>query len=308
MKWAGAASLFVAIQLCLVAMLALSLGYYEPPPLIKYVQPAGSLVGLAGGSMALWRLRSRPRSPFRFLMEQDWALLKGFAFAMLLVWLQFVALTWAKTMLPLPSGMWADPALADFEAGLLGQDAWRYLPNPNRFLDLVYSAWAPTIGILFTWFYFSADERREAGLLAFFLTIGLLGTFGQYLLPSGGPIFFEPLGFGDRFADMVGAPTTGRIATDLWTAYSVNYVGFATGISAFPSIHVAGTTWFAIVARRWWAYAYLAIIFAGSIILGWHYAIDGIAGALGAVACYALAKRIVALEWRMPAILMGTKS
>jgi hypothetical protein len=306
MKWHAYALAFLGAQFAFVTSLAVAFGYYQPPPFVKYFEPTVCLISIAAGSMALWRLRTRPASPFAYLKAQDWTELQGFALAMILVWLQFVVLTWGKTMIPLAAGMWADPILADFESVLLGQDAWRYLPIPNRPLDIIYSTWAPTIGILFSWFYFSGSERREAGLLAFFLTIGIAGTFGQYLLPSGGPIFFERLGFGDRFGEMVDAPTTTRIATDLWNAYSVNYIGFATGISAFPSIHVAGTTWFAIVARRWWAFAYLAVIYLGSISLGWHYAVDGIVGGAGAVGCYWLAKRMVALRLRIP-VLVGEK-
>ena len=130
-----------------------------------------------------------------------------------------------------------------------------------------------------------------------FLTIGIMGTFGQYLLPSGGPIFFQRLGLGDRFADMPSAVHTHLISDQLWAAYRGRYVEYATGISAFPSVHVAVSSWIAIVLRNVFAIGYALLIFVGSIILGWHYALDGIAGAVGALICYVLAKAFIAQDW-----------
>jgi len=307
MRWYAAAAIFIGIQILFASLLAATLGFYELPPFIKYAKIAASLVGLVGGTTILWRLRTRPASPLQFLQAQDWGQLRSFAGTMVLVWLQFVTLTWAKVMLPLVSGMWADPALANLEATLLGQDAWRFLPRSNPFIDVIYMAWAPTIGIIFSCYFFSRKEDREAGLLAFFLTIGLLGTFGQYLLPSGGPIFYERLGHGTRFAEIKPGVESLEAINNLWDVFVGKRIEFASGISAFPSIHVAGAAWFAIIARRWWAYIYLGVIFAGSIILGWHYALDGIAGAAGALACYAIATSILAVEWLPSTLLVGGK-
>lgn len=55
------------------------------------------------------------------------------------------------------------------------------------------------------------------------------------------------------------------------------------GISAFPSLHVGMATLIAIFFYDMnriigiAAFGFCAIIFVGSIVLGWHYAIDGIA-------------------------------
>jgi hypothetical protein len=299
MKWMGPAAAFVALQLAFCAALALAIGFYQPPPFLKYAATAASFVGLIAGCRALWNLRHRPDQPTRHLLSLDWSQHRGFALAMILVWLQFVALTWGKAMLPSAGTFWADVPLADAEAALLGTDAWKLLPAPHWLLDAIYMAWLPTIGGIFAWLYFSGRSNRETGLLAFFLTIGILGTVGQYLLPSGGPIFFERLGLGERFADMPYSWQTHRAADMLWSAFHGQYINFATGISAFPSIHVATCAWAAITFRHWVAFAYLALIFLGSIILGWHYALDGVAGGAGAAACYLLAKQILARRPRI---------
>lgn len=289
----GVAAVFVALQLCVAAALAMSIGFYEPPPLMKYAWAAAFPAMLYVGGTAAWHLRTFPDAPTKYLLAQDWRPHAWFAVAMSLMWLQFVSLTWMKAMLPTATSMWADPPLADIERGLLGQDAWLFLPGPNAVVDFLYSLWPVVLCASFVGLYF---KKRGTALLAFFLTVGLLGTFGQYLLPSGGPIFWERMGYGERFAAMGLAPNVRVAAAYLWAAYEGHSIDFATGISAFPSIHVATTTWIAIAYRHWLAYLYLAVISFGSIILGWHYALDGVAGIIGAILCYQLAKKILAVK------------
>jgi len=308
MRWAGAASLFVALQLCVAATLALFVGFFHPPPLLKYLGTASLPVMLYGAGFALHVLhRDRPDSPIRHLLALDWRPVLGFAGAMVLMWLQFVTLSWMKAMIPMATSMWADAPLANFEAWLFGADAWRLLPAPSYWIETPYLLWGLFLALSFTIVYFSKWERRDACLLAFFLTVGLLGVFGQYLLPSGGPIFYERLGLGDRFSDIAVPRRTAYLASYLWSAFEGQYINFATGISAFPSIHVATTAWAALSLRHWLAYAYLGMIFVGSVALGWHYAIDGIAGAAGAVMCYALAKRVLAAKLSFSAEVRNAK-
>ncbi|RWA53518.1 hypothetical protein AU476_13515 [Cupriavidus sp. UYMSc13B] len=80
---------------------------------------------------------------------------------------------------------------------------------------------------------------------------------------------------------------------------------------ATPSLHVALTamaTWF--VARHWpkalWAaIPWTILIWISTVVLAWHYAVDGLAGiAMGSV-CIALARQIVRLSqgrWAVSAI------
>lgn len=298
MRWARAAALFVTLQLFVAAAVAMAVGFYEPPPVSKYLQTAAfPLLGYIA-VFSLWNLRSKPDRPAKHLLSLDWTPVRNFAGAMGLIWLQFVALTWMKAIIPAVTPMWADVPLANLEAALLGTDAWRLFPAGNRLIEVLYLAWAPAVCLSYVAVYFRRSERRESSLLALFLTVGLLGTFGQYLLPSGGPVFFERLGYGDRFAELEILFRTQFLTDRLWEAYEGRYIAYATGISAFPSIHVATTAWIALAFRHWLAYTYLAVIFVGSIVLGWHYAIDGIAGAVGAVFCYKLAGKILASKGR----------
>jgi membrane-associated phospholipid phosphatase len=77
----------------------------------------------------------------------------------------------------------------------------------------------------------------------------------------------------------------------LWSGY-IGATKGSIGISAFPSMHVAMAVLFALYATRrsrlvgllMWAFA--AIIMVGSVILGWHYAVDGYASVLISIAIW----------------------
>lgn len=294
-QWMLPAAVLLAVQFAFCITVALTFGFYQPPPVAKYASTAVGLGLLTLGLRILWQLRHLPESPMSHLVEAEWIEERGFCYAMVFLWLQFVALTWGKAMLPIATSMWADVPLANLDAALFGEDAFRLFPASSKFLDVVYLTWLPTVGAAYAILYFSRRPNRETGLLAFFITVGVLGTVGQYLLPSGGPIFFQRLGLGDRFADLGWQWNSLQVSDRLWNAFQGNYISFATGISAFPSIHVATSTWIALSFRNPLAYIYAALIFVGSVALGWHYALDGIAGALGAIFCYGVARWIIAM-------------
>jgi hypothetical protein len=76
-------------------------------------------------------------------------------------------------------------------------------------------------------------------------------------------------------------------------------VSLAFGIAAFPSLHVGFQTYVFLWMRRLWLsgqvlFALFALtIFLGSMITGWHYLADGIAGVLLALLAYKIAIRPV---------------
>jgi membrane-associated phospholipid phosphatase len=85
----------------------------------------------------------------------------------------------------------------------------------------------------------------------------------------------------------------------LWEGKITATWGAFAGISAMPSIHLAMATLFAFLAfevRKWlgWLFVgYAAIILIGSVILGWHYAVDGYAGIILASLIWHGVKRLV---------------
>ena len=129
----------------------------------------------------------------------------------------------------------------------------------------------------------------------------------------GGLLAIAFASVGPRFAhDLLGndhfVPLMARLSDDLYSAQATHYLlaaqgtpAIGGGISAMPSLHVAIAVMIALCLRdrqtqwQWLAWAYAAIIYVGSIHLGWHYASDGIVSAAGMVAIWKAAGWYV--EW-----------
>jgi hypothetical protein len=139
-------------------------------------------------------------------------------------------------------------------------------------------------------------------ILTQLLTWTLVGNLAATLLSSAGPCYYAlVVGGEDPYAPLFaylheasaamrftlfGAPvelplTSLQLQDMLWQSHVNGDFGFARGISAAPSMHIA-STW--IVARfcfdigrraAIFGSLFLALIFVGSIHLGWHYAVDG---------------------------------
>lgn len=147
---------------------------------------------------------------------------------------------------------------------------------------------------------------RMQFLLAFLLTWALGGNLFATVFSSAGPPYYALLGLGDQFAPLfdrladhaeAGGLSVLETQRLLWTFYATP--DSINAISAFPSMHVASTTLMAILgfslARGlgWALAAFTLCIMLGSVLLGWHYAVDGYAGAAIAVLCWKLSGWLV---------------
>ncbi len=148
--------------------------------------------------------------------------------------------------------------------------------------------------------------------------MSFMGTwfFGGFLMATGlssaGPCYYDLAGFGDTYLSLMAHLRAANADLPIWAVdtQTMLWDGFtgersgSAGISALPSMHVATAVLFALAARRvhpllgkaMWVYA--GLIFVGSVMLGWHYAVDGYAGAGVAVLfwmlCGLYARRIAA--------------
>lgn len=147
---------------------------------------------------------------------------------------------------------------------------------------------------------------RMQFLVAFILTWALGGNLIATLFSSAGPVYFSLLDLGTAYDGLLGrlqehAATGALTVVDtqdlLWWMRKLPN-GLNT-ISAFPSMHVASTvlmTFFAFGISR--IAGIIAVFFTlsimiGSVLLAWHYAVDGYAGALIAAASWKLSGWLV---------------
>lgn len=215
------------------------------------------------------------------------------------------AFTSVKNMLPDITPFRWDAALADAGRWLHGgRDAWRLLQPllghqaVTRVLQYIYlSGWLAMLCGTVTAVAFSqrlAFLRRRFFLTYLFCWV-ILGNVLAGVFMSAGPVYFGAVtGDHQRFAELLSylsfsngmAQSSTDLQAALWQAHSAGHTEVGTGISAFPSLHVAMASLFALTcckANRWagaGAVAFLVVILATSIHLGWHYAVDGYASML----------------------------
>lgn len=187
-----------------------------------------------------------------------------------------------------------------------GRMPWEWLQpllgrvGATRFLDGVYLMWHPVVGLGVAAVVWSGEHRlRMRFLVTFTLCWLLLGAVAAMAFSSAGPCYWVPVVGGPdpyaglfeylRAADGVAPLAALRIQEGLWARYATGAGGAYSGISAMPSLHVAIPVLFVVAAlawrRRWLAgaaAAFAALTLLGSVHLGWHYAVDGYAGAAGA--------------------------
>lgn len=210
------------------------------------------------------------------------------------------------------AGFAYDAAFAGVDRALfLGDDAWvfshRILPSPwiSLLLDRAYHAWflPVTLGVVLCAFLPASSWRLRTQYLLSYMAIWiLLGSFIAFALPAAGPCFYSELiqpapNFDGLLAKLnadqaivTQSNPDGKFFALFHQAKLLDAMGAKTlivggGISAMPSVHNALAVLFALVSSRvhWLAgalmWAYAAIIWVGSIHLGWHYAIDGVVAA-----------------------------
>jgi hypothetical protein len=296
-----AVSAIVAVQFAAALLIEAISGYRYSPPLLFYLLVASGMIALSLAGLAFFSLAQMERANVPDKQQALWSRLKDsdLPFVYWAVAAQFCILGWLKAAMPFSVGFWSDHLLADADAWIFGADPWRLVQwLPPTLIDTAYVTWAQsTLFLMAVLPLLPRSEKRDRAILSFFLVMAASAIL-QYALPSAGPIFYERLGFGERFADLPSRPWAQVTSDYLWANYLDNGSRVGAGISAFPSLHVAGAAWVAAVVSSYSrkmapiAWAYFTLILMGSVYLGWHYALDGIAGLLIAAAmCRLVARR-----------------
>lgn len=151
-----------------------------------------------------------------------------------------------------------------------------------------------------------AERIRARYILCFMLAWIVCGNIFAGLFLSAGPAFYghvtgDETRFAEQLAFLAASEGMNHSAITyqdyLWQLHNARQTGFGSGISAFPSVHVALialNTFFAFEYSRrlgLWMAAYLVFIIASSVYLAWHYAIDGYASVAIMGVIYILTKR-----------------
>jgi hypothetical protein len=278
---------------------------------------------MVGGLAPLWvaagwaRLRGRNiRGMLRLLRDHGWlgARLLRFGVLALTITAFFGSFAKWKSSIPLlyPGFRW--------DASLEAADRWAHGNHPDRilaplfgspeailFLDRVYHTWFYMLFGLVIWQAWERDPKRLRQFwMAFALTWIILGIFVASAAASAGPIYAGLDRGSTSYDDLIArlnaaeslAPLFVRMsAWSLWEAFRQPGIAIGDGISAFPSLHVSIVT---LATFAMWRVhpllglcgaGYALLIVIGSIMLGWHYALDGEAGFLGAAVIWFAAGR-----------------
>ena len=186
-----------------------------------------------------------------------------------------------------------DPAVLLHHA--LGTHAAAYV------LMVFYEAFSTLVTVSFVAAVVLADEVREgAVLVASLVCVWILGVASYYAIPSLGPFHSAPAAFSGLPHTMIQDTQARYLAqrADL-LAHPQAPHAFAQ-ISAFASLHVAVTATLVLMAAHYRLRrttvalsCYLAVVMVATVYLGWHFAVDVVAGLAIAVVGVWLGKRIV---------------
>jgi hypothetical protein len=173
-----------------------------------------------------------------------------------------------------------------------------------KIIDFIYISWYAIKIVVLALFAVIADKNLQSRFFGAFFCLWIIGGLLAVAFPSLGPVYFTPEWFVN-----VTRPHALKLQMKLWLSYQdalanpeLYKILIYEGIAAFPSLHVAIVALFTFFLFRVNRIAgvlmgaYTIIIQIGSVVLGWHYAIDGYFGILLAYLLYALSGKIFLLE------------
>ena len=224
-----------------------------------------------------------------------------------------------KAMIPLMHPYNWDATLMAWDTAVhFGVPPWRLLqpalayPVITGAINVFYNLWFFVLAGCWFWQAFTdRDPRlRMQFFVTFVLCFALLGNLAAVFLASGGPCFYGHFVTGqDPYAPLMQylhqaslrEPLVWSVGMQevLWKIYAENGFEMGSGISAMPSMHLAGATLFAALGWRTGRApgmaltGYAAVIMIGSVHLGWHYAIDGYVAIFGTLAIWRVAGSLI---------------
>lgn len=285
----------------------------------------GTLIPVYLMVLLLWRVGHmiffvRPARPLWWLISDirqvvwDRDRLADGAVTLLLLSIFFTNFSTLKTLIPHMNAYAWDHAMAHLDHVIHGgHDPWSLLmplfgsPAALAVLDGTYVLWLFILYfvVFIACFTRSDPQTRQVFLLSFVLVWTLGGTIFATQFASVGPAFYEHFNLGNQYEPLM---THLRAANDVHPINSLNvqkmlWDGYAagqpvSGISAFPSMHVASSVLLALYAfshSRVFGVIlgiFAAMVMVASVMLGWHYAVDGYFSVLMTIGCWKLVSTI----------------
>ena len=160
--------------------------------------------------------------------------------------------------------------------------------------DRLYIFWYMLKPLVLAYFAIIPDRRMHIRFFTAYFAMWIFGGLAAVIIPSLGPVYTHPEWFSSmhiRFAPALQGKLMKHYEASLLDPEKYR-IYIYEGIAAFPSLHVGIIALFAFfmfkVSRKAGIamIIYTAIVQIGSVLLGWHYAVDGYAAILLATLLY----------------------
>lgn len=189
---------------------------------------------------------------------------------------------------------------------------------PTLVIDRIYTFWIYLLPIAISAVALLAPRYDRARFfLSYALIIFLVGIDAAYAFSSAGPCFApmisEPLAttfapLMDRLHALSKTEVLWAVEWQgmLWNGHKYGWFDVGMGISAMPSVHVAVAVLYALTLTQfgryfsWAAWTFAAIILIGSVHLGWHYAVDGLAAGIATLVIWLVVSKYLLLMGYSP--------
>jgi hypothetical protein len=267
---------------------------YTVPPLIpamgKYF-----VVGALVYSVYLLLRRQRLLPYWQSLFTRSWMV------TTVRLWLTIIVFTytyfWLKVCVPLVNHRIWDPLFWRLDAIFhLGFSPSLFLTELTRgtilmgLLDRWYGLWLPSVSLSIAFFVALPGARVRRRFVLSCVVIWVAGAWLYVALPALGPVYAQPEHWQEILTEMPMAEGGQQILRENYQKVLAGREGVlrqfnpTRGIAAMPSLHVGAhwllMLWMRRYARPLFIPALIAtgLTFLGSIVTGWHYAIDGYVG------------------------------
>jgi hypothetical protein len=182
-------------------------------------------------------------------------------------------------------------------------------PEALQVIDWIYAiGFLGSVNVIGIYFASAPDHRLRIAFMNSNALLWLVGAWLYVAVPSLGPAYRFPevwlpmaklLERTQHFQRLLMSNYKALLLAPQKNPQAINIL---FGVAAFPSLHVA----FQVLAFCWmrrltkWGGivfgSFAIFIFIGSIVTGWHYLIDGIAGGVLAWLCYEASQRVPAIR------------